>query len=110
MHCEKIPCYHYGSIRREEDAKRLRSIDGGSMTDQELRRLSRAQLLEILLEQMEENRKLKERLEEARAELANRQILMKETGSLKEAAKRLNALFETADRVAKNRKPESMGV
>lgn len=71
------------------------------MTDQELRHLSRSELLELLIAQMEENRKLKKGLKEARTALSNRQIRMEHAGSMAEAALRLNGVFEAADRAAR---------
>ena len=68
------------------------------MTEKELRRLSRAELLEMLLTQTEENRQLKRELKEARDALANRQIAIEESGTMAEAALRLNGVFEAADR------------
>ena len=44
------------------------------MTDKELRRLSRGELLEMLIAQTEENRQLKIRLERAEAQLRDRKI------------------------------------
>lgn len=71
------------------------------MTDKELRRLNRRELLEILLAEMEENEALKERLGEAEAALADRRIEMEKAGSLAEAALKLNGVFEAADRAAR---------
>lgn len=71
------------------------------MTDKELRRLSRTELLEMLIGQMEENEELKKRLEKAEEELANRQIVIQESGTLAEAAMKLNGVFEAADRAAR---------
>lgn len=68
------------------------------MTDKELRRLSRAELLEMLLAQTEENRQLKRELKEARDALSNRQIAIEESGTMAEAALKLNGVFEAADR------------
>lgn len=39
------------------------------MTSKELKRLSRRELLEMLIEQMKENQRLRNRLEQAEAEL-----------------------------------------
>ena len=64
------------------------------MTDKELRRLSRAELLEMLLMLKEENEKLKQ----AEAQLQNRRIMIKEAGSIAEAALQLNDVFAAADR------------
>ena len=41
----------------------------GLMTSKELKRLSRRELLEMLIEQMKENQRLRDRLEQAEAEL-----------------------------------------
>lgn len=71
------------------------------MTDKELRRLSRRELLEILIARTEENQRLQEELKKARSELKNRRIVMEQSGSLAEAALRLNGFFEAADRAAK---------
>lgn len=71
------------------------------MTDKELKRLSRRELLEMLLAQMEENEKLKQRLQEAQAALADRRIYIDEAGTLAEAALKLNGVFEAADQAAR---------
>ena len=57
------------------------------MTDKELRRLSRSELLEMLIAQTEENRQLKIRLERAEAQLRDRRIAV-------------NRVFEAADKAA----------
>lgn len=66
------------------------------MTEKELRRLRRSDLLEILLELSKENEELKEQLKQAQNELDDRRILIEESGSLAEAALRLNKIFEDA--------------
>ena len=71
------------------------------MTDRELRRMSRSELLEMLIMQMEENEELKKRLEEVENELESRRITVAEAGSIAEAALRLNDVFEAADRAAR---------
>ena len=68
------------------------------MTEKELRRLSRAELLEMLLAQTEENRQLKKELQEAEEALEDRRIAIEESGTMAEAALRLNGVFEAADR------------
>lgn len=70
------------------------------MTDKELRRMSRSELLEMLIAQVEENEKLKYRLEKAQTELKNKQIAIEKAGSIAEAALQLNGVFEAADRAA----------
>lgn len=71
------------------------------MTDKELRRLSRAELLEMLLAQMEENERLNRRLQAAQAALADRRIAIEESGTLAEAALKLNKVLEAADQAAR---------
>lgn len=71
------------------------------MTDKELRRLSRAELLEMLLAQTEENDRLKKRLEEAEKALEDRRVDIARAGSLAEASLQLNQVFVAADQAAK---------
>jgi len=63
------------------------------MTTRELKRLSRSQLLQLLIAQMEENRELRRKLE-------NRQLIMENTGSMAEAALKISGIFEAADAAA----------
>ena len=70
------------------------------MTEKELRRMSRSELLEMLIAQMEENKSLKAQLKEANAALESRQIEIEKSGSLADAALRLSGVFEAADRAA----------
>ncbi len=67
-----------------------------SVTEKELRRLSRADLLEMLIAQSEELRDVKERLKSAEAILASRVIEINTAGSIAEASLRLNGVFEAA--------------
>lgn len=70
------------------------------MTDKELRRLSRSQLLEMLITQTQENQRLRQQLEQAQQALSDRQIHLACAGSIAEAALRLNDVFEAADKAA----------
>lgn len=70
------------------------------MTDKELKRLSRAELLEMLLAQMKENEKLKTRLDEMQTQLDDRQIMIDEAGSIAEAALKLSGVFQAAEDAA----------
>ncbi len=70
------------------------------MTDKELRGLSRAELLELLLSQMKENEALTEQLAAARAKLEDRQIVLDRAGSIAEAALQLNGVFSAAEAAA----------
>lgn len=70
------------------------------MTDKELRKLSRIDLLELLLEKSRENEKLKEELEQVKAQLDDRKINIEKAGSIAEAALALNGVFEAAQLAA----------
>lgn len=70
------------------------------MKDRELKHLRRAELLEMLIAQMEENEKLKASLEKAQKALSNRKILIDQAGSIAEAALQLNGVFDAAQAAA----------
>ena len=70
------------------------------MTDQELHKLSRKELLELLLDQSRQLDSLREQLQQAQAQLANRQLLLNEAGSIAEASLQLNRVFEAAQSAA----------
>ena len=71
------------------------------MTDKELRRLGRQELLELLLEQREENEALRQQVQDLEIQLADRQIHLTEAGTMAEAALKLNGVFEAADRAVR---------
>lgn len=71
------------------------------MTDRELQHLSRTELLELLIAQMEENALLKLQLKSAMAQLEHKNIEILKAGSLAEAALELNGIFQAADAAAK---------
>lgn len=66
------------------------------MTDQELRRLSRKDLLELLLVQEKERTALERELAETKAQLEKRNIQIEQAGSIAEAALQLNGVFDAA--------------
>lgn len=66
------------------------------MTEKELRKLSRADLLQMLIEQSEELRVLQKKLEQAEFLLNQREIALSKAGSIAEAALQLNGVFEAA--------------
>lgn len=70
------------------------------MTDKELQRLRRSELLEILLAQQKQIDSLKKELAEANEQLAERKIIMARSGSIAEAALKLNGIFEAAQQAA----------
>ncbi len=70
------------------------------MTDKELQRLRRSELLEILLAQQKQIDSLKKELADANEQLAERKIVIEKSGSIAEAALKLNGIFEAAQRAA----------
>lgn len=70
------------------------------MTDKELKKLSRAELLEMLIAQVKENNSLKRQVETLQEKLRNRQIQIEEAGSIAEASLRINHVFEAAQKAA----------
>ena len=70
---------------------------GIRMTEKELRRLGRGDLLDLLLEQSRENQHLREQLSDAQDALADKTICIDQAGSIAEASLRLNGVFEAAE-------------
>lgn len=66
------------------------------MTDNELKKLSRNDLLQMLLEQSKEVQSLRGRLAVAEAALQERTIAIDRAGSIAEASLQLNGVFEAA--------------
>lgn len=71
------------------------------MTDKEIRKLSRAELLEMLIEQSKEVQMLREKLAAAEEALRNKEIAIDKAGSIAEAALMLNGVFEAAQLACK---------
>lgn len=70
------------------------------MTDKDLKRLRRDELLEMLIAQSKRTDQLQAELDAARAQLASRAIVLEEAGSIAEAALRINGVFEAAQAAA----------
>lgn len=70
------------------------------MTEKELRKLNRVELLELLLQMSRENEELQARLKQTEAALAERQLKVGQAGSIAEAALQLSGIFETAQKAA----------
>ena len=66
------------------------------MTDKELKRLSRGELLEMLIQQSKELERLRKQLDAAEIALQNREIAITNAGSIAEAALQLNGVFTAA--------------
>lgn len=70
------------------------------MTDKELRKLSRRELLEMLVEQSRENDKLRAQIERMQQQLSDRQLRIDQAGSIAEASLQINQVFEAAQQAA----------
>ena len=70
------------------------------MKNSELKKLSRRELLEILVEQSKEIDRLRSSLDEAETKLNNREIIISQAGSIAAASLRLNNVFDAAQRAA----------
>jgi len=70
------------------------------MTDKQLKKLSRAELLEMLLMQTNEVKRLTEELEQTKKQLEDRRMIIQEAGSIAEATVGLNQLFRNAQNTA----------
>lgn len=68
--------------------------------DNTLRRLNRAQLLDLLYDAVKEKEDLERELEETRRQLSEKNIQIAESGSIAEAALKLNRVFEQAQAAA----------
>lgn len=70
------------------------------MTDQELRKLNRRELIEILIDLTDENETLKAECEQLRQQLSERAVKIGAVGSIAEACLQINGVFESAQRAA----------
>ena len=70
------------------------------MTDKELRRLRRDDLLQILIDQQRQIDEMTAALERSEKALADRNIAIEEAGNLAEASMKLNGVFEAAQSAA----------
>ena len=71
------------------------------MTEKELQKKSRQDLLELLLEAEKENVSLREENEALRSELEERQLRLGKIGSIAEASLQVTNIFEEAEKAAK---------
>lgn len=70
------------------------------MTDKELRKLKREELLEMLISQSKEVSELRAQVDELEKKLNDRQICLEKAGSIAEASVLLNGVFEAAQAAA----------
>ena len=67
------------------------------MTDRQLRKASRTDLLKLLLEQKRENMALQEEIQQLQEQLRQREIAVDQSGTLAEAALKLSGIFDAAE-------------
>ena len=70
------------------------------MTDLELKKLRRTDLLELLLAQEKENEELRRQVQQLQSRLEERELVMVNAGSIAEASMQLNGVFEAAQAAA----------
>lgn len=70
------------------------------MADRDLRKMNRKELLELLIASEKENDQLKEQLQQQTVQLQNRELQIKNAGSIAEAALVLNGVFESTEKAA----------
>ena len=70
------------------------------MTDKTLKKLSRQELLELLLEQSDALAQAQEEINNMKAQLETKNIVIEKAGSMAEAALMLNGVFQAADNAA----------
>ena len=67
------------------------------MTDRQLRKASRTDLLKLLLEQRKEMETLRRQIDQLQEQLQQRQITIDQSGTLAEAALKLSGIFDAAE-------------
>ena len=70
------------------------------MTDKELRKLTRAELLEMLISQGRDVERMRQEIDELKQQLADKSIAIENSGSIAEAALKLSGIFENAQKAA----------
>lgn len=70
------------------------------MTDRELKKLTRVELLEMLIEQSKKVRQLQAELDAANARLESRDLAISKAGSIAEASLQLSGIFDAAQQAA----------
>lgn len=87
----------YRRMAKSRDAQETRIINGRELN---LKKLSRTELLELLLEQTKELEATQAKVSELEKALADRKIEMEQAGNIAEAALQLNKVFEAAQQAA----------
>lgn len=72
------------------------------MTDKQLKKLKRSELLELLVEQADEMDEIRRQLTQAQEDLQRRDLSIQQAGSIAQAALQINDVFVAADRAAQD--------
>lgn len=75
-------------------------MNGMKMRSKDLKKMNRAELLALLVEQSHKVKELEMKIAELEAQLNSRIIITEEAGNLAEAALKLNGIFEIAQAAA----------
>lgn len=67
------------------------------MTEKELKRLSRVELLALLLDEVQKNEEITAKVSDLESRLASKELKIEKAGSIAEAALQLNGIFEAAE-------------
>ena len=70
------------------------------MTEKELRKLNRTELLQLLLIQTRENERLQKELDAAHRQIADRRLRVEKAGNLAQAVLEINHVLEAAQKAA----------
>ena len=73
---------------------------GTSLTEKDLKKLNRYQLLELLIAQTERANQLQEQLDAVQQQLSEQEISIASMGSIAEAALQLGGVFQAAENAA----------
>lgn len=71
------------------------------MTEKELKKLNRRELLELLITQTKRNEAMEKKLSQTGKALERRELEIKDAGSIAEAALRISGVFEAASEASK---------
>ena len=75
-------------------------IKGGFMEEKKIKKISKKELLEILLAQAKRIEELEKELNKTKTKLDSKKITIAESGSIAEASLKLNSIFEVAQEAA----------
>ena len=97
----ELSCFIVGVMRTYDAGTEMdRETGAADLTDRELKKLSRAELLEMLILQTEEVERLQEELAAMQERLRDRNVMLEKTGNIAEAALQINQVFSTAQAAA----------